>query len=119
MLERQTGGMKVRLCNPCVPDPNTIPPQQPPNDVWREGAQPTYFLNSGNRGYAFGEAAMNNLERTSNSFARDSPARARGLSAASGLSSENRREQQVPGPYGGRTGTVVSINNVLLWTSGV
>lgn len=23
------GGERVRLCNPCVPDPNTTPPQQP------------------------------------------------------------------------------------------
>ncbi|RFU81447.1 kinase anchor [Trichoderma arundinaceum] len=28
-LNRLSGGERVRLCNPCVPDPNTAPPQSP------------------------------------------------------------------------------------------
>lgn len=110
VLADRHGGMKVRLCNPCVPDPNTIPPQQPAGDVWRGGTQPTYYLNSGDRRYAFGDETMNNLERASNSFARDNSARARGLSAGSALLSGDRRDQQMPSHYGGRAGTVVSAN---------
>jgi hypothetical protein len=103
------GGMKVRLCNPCVPDPNTIPPQQPSGEMWRGALQPTYYMNSGSRPYSFGEEAMNNLERNANSFARDGSARVRGMSAASGLATGDRRQQPTTGgPYGGRAGAVVS-----------
>ncbi|ELR05011.1 hypothetical protein VC83_05101 [Pseudogymnoascus destructans] len=61
----QFGGTKVRLCNPCVPDPNTLPPQPQrtaADERWRD-APPTYYLSSNSRPYSFGEQDMENLER--------------------------------------------------------
>ncbi|KFX87344.1 hypothetical protein V490_08319 [Pseudogymnoascus sp. VKM F-3557] len=61
----QFGGTKVRLCNPCVPDPNTLPPQPQrtaADERWRH-APPTYYLSSNSRPYSFGEQDMENLER--------------------------------------------------------
>ncbi|KFY98778.1 hypothetical protein V498_01238 [Pseudogymnoascus sp. VKM F-4517 (FW-2822)] len=61
----QFGGTKVRLCNPCVPDPNTLPPQPQrtaADERWRD-APPTYYLNSSSRPFSFGEQDMENLER--------------------------------------------------------
>ena len=39
------GGTKVRLCNPCVPDPNTLPPQPIRSPERNRGTdRPTYLL---------------------------------------------------------------------------
>lgn len=86
------GGLKVRLCNPCVPDPNTLPPtQQPP---------PSYYISAGDRGLNLTEETINYLERQSRPLPvggreRDlhSSQRARAATAASGTSSSNDRRQ--------------------------
>ncbi|KAK4207035.1 FYVE zinc finger-domain-containing protein [Rhypophila decipiens] len=73
------GGERVRLCNPCVPDPNVAPPQQAQSGHSRsqsslaEGAgpyttQPTnQTSNSGIWGSFFGEAPANNAHARSRS----------------------------------------------------
>jgi hypothetical protein len=43
-FENLGGGERVRLCNPCVPDPNTAPPQTP-----QFSNQPQRILNTHNR----------------------------------------------------------------------
>ncbi len=59
------GGTKVRLCNPCVPDPNTLPPSQPQrtpaDERWRQ-ARPTYFLGTGEHAYSISEEQLRSLE---------------------------------------------------------
>lgn len=69
----RNGGMKVRLCNPCVPDPNPLPPQ-PHFDDENSGV-PTLYLRRGTRPYSFAGETVN----------PDSASRARGMSAASTL----------------------------------
>jgi hypothetical protein len=92
----RNGGMKVRLCNPCVPDPNPLPPQPQYSDM--SGQVPTLYLNSGSRPYSFTEDSTTG-----------GSGRARGLSAASGLrSSDQRRQQRSTSPYNRHTGTIVS-----------
>jgi len=92
----RNGGMKVRLCNPCVPDPNPLPPQPQYSDM--SGQVPTLYLNSGSRLYPFTE------ESTTGGSGR-----ARGLSAASGLRpSDQRPQQRSTSPYNRHTGTLVS-----------
>jgi hypothetical protein len=109
----RNGGMKVRLCNPCVPDPNTIPPQQQPRgESWRREAPPTYYMNAGNRPYSLDEEAINNMEREAGTLAGQrevSGARARGMSAASGLSYSDRRQGRADQLYSQRYGGGVSV----------
>ncbi|KAI9743124.1 MAG: hypothetical protein M1818_003419 [Claussenomyces sp. TS43310] len=108
-IERH-GGMKVRLCNPCVPDPNTLPHQTSGReDRWGD-APPSYYLNSGNHPFTLDEEAMNNLERDSGTFATSRQrellsSRARGMSAASGLTAVERRQDQ---GQSGRHGSTAS-----------
>lgn len=82
------GGTKVRLCNPCVPDPNILPPQPQRTSADDRGRRtpPTYYLNAGNRPYSFGEEGMSVLERQANA--------ARGRAATS--SSATQRQQMGP-----------------------
>ncbi len=87
------GGMKVRLCNPCVPDPNTLPPQ---SQAFGE-SPPIYTPNSGGRAYAFDSHISSGSEQ--------SASRSRGLSAASGLTLDRRQRSDI---FNGRTGQNVS-----------
>ena len=58
------GGTKVRLCNPCVPDPNTLPP--PPIRLparERQPDRPTYLLSGfGDGQFRITEGALNAFE---------------------------------------------------------
>lgn len=62
------GGTKVRLCNPCVPDPNTLPP--PPlrsADRERQRDRPTYLLTGfGDGQFRITEEALNAFEAMGN-----------------------------------------------------
>jgi hypothetical protein len=81
--------MKVRLCNPCVPDPNTLPPQPQDNNGWR-GPSSSYYMNPGNRPRSYNEEAMNAFLGNAD-FSRYRP---RGMSATSG----DRRQQHISAP---------------------
>ena len=98
------GGTKVRLCNPCVPDPNITPPQPQrtaADERWRD-APPTYYLSSSSRPYSFGEQDMENLERqTSGASARSR--------AASSTSAAHRQHQLSLSPYPPRPSSQVSL----------
>lgn len=63
----RNGGMKVRLCNPCVPDPNPLPPQAQFDD--ENSGVPTLYLRRGTRPYSFAGESVN----------IDSTSRARGM----------------------------------------
>ena len=67
--------MKVRLCNPCVPDPNPLPPN--PQFADENGGIPTLYLRRGTRPYSFAGESVNS----------DLANRARGMSAARTLNS--------------------------------
>lgn len=62
------GGTKVRLCNPCVPDPNTLPPppiRSPGGD--RQQDRPTYLLSGfGDGQFRITEEALNAFEAMGN-----------------------------------------------------
>lgn len=62
------GGTKVRLCNPCVPDPNTLPPppiRSPGRD--RQQDRPTYLLSGfGDGQFRITEEALNAFEAMGN-----------------------------------------------------
>lgn len=91
----RNGGMKVRLCNPCVPDPNTMPPQQQSADMpWTSFPPPSYYLNSGDRPYSINEGSLGNQgreTRISPSRMDSNALRSRGMSAASGVTPLDRR----------------------------
>ena len=93
------GGMKVRLCNPCVPDPNTLPLQQR-DGGWR-GYHPYYYVHSGGRPLSYNEEDINSTGRETNTFTRDGDfgrPRPRGISAASGLLLDDRHQQHISAP---------------------
>jgi hypothetical protein len=104
----RNGGMKVRLCNPCVPDPNPLPPQPQYSDM--SGQVPTLYVNSGSRPYSFTEESTTTTS---------SSGRVRGLSAASGIRpSDQRPQQRSTSPYNRHTGTNVSrAKKDYLWCS--
>ncbi|KAF7557853.1 hypothetical protein G7046_g5956 [Stylonectria norvegica] len=52
-----SGGERVRLCNPCVPDPNTAPPQSPSSSV---AARSTHQRSRSSIGNAYGAAPATN-----------------------------------------------------------
>lgn len=62
------GGTKVRLCNPCVPDPNTLPPppiRSPARE--RQPDRPTYLLSGfGDGQFRITEEALNAFEAMGN-----------------------------------------------------
>ncbi|OBT89906.1 hypothetical protein VE02_01545 [Pseudogymnoascus sp. 03VT05] len=92
----QFGGTKVRLCNPCVPDPNTLPPQPQrtaADERWRD-APPTYYLSSNSRPYSFGEQDMENLERQ----ASVASVRSRAVSSTGATHRHQRQLSQSPYP---------------------
>ena len=76
------GGTKVRLCNPCVPDPNTLPP--PPirsPDRQRRPDRPTYLMSGyGQDQYRITEEALNAFEAMGNQPSSVSPHRQRTVS---------------------------------------
>lgn len=76
------GGTKVRLCNPCVPDPNTLPP--PPirsPDRERRPDRPTYLLSGyGQDQFRITEEALNEFEAMGNQPSSVSPRRSRTVS---------------------------------------
>ncbi|KFY35754.1 hypothetical protein V494_05597 [Pseudogymnoascus sp. VKM F-4513 (FW-928)] len=97
----QFGGTKVRLCNPCVPDPNTLPPQPQrtaADERWRD-APPTYYLSSNSRPYSFGEQDMENLERQASASVRS-----RAVSSTAAV----HRQQLSPSPYPPRSSSQTS-----------
>ncbi|KFZ11936.1 hypothetical protein V501_04512 [Pseudogymnoascus sp. VKM F-4519 (FW-2642)] len=92
----QFGGTKVRLCNPCVPDPNTLPPQPQrtaADERWRD-APPTYYLSSNSRPYSFGEQDMENLERQASAAS----VRSRAVSSTGATHRHQRQLSQSPYP---------------------
>lgn len=84
------GGMKVRLCNPCVPDPNTLPPTP-------QGLPPSYYIATGDQGITLTEENIDSLERQGSSIEAiaDRPlSRSRAFTAAGTLTTNQRRASQ-------------------------
>ncbi|KAF4505307.1 hypothetical protein G6O67_007271 [Ophiocordyceps sinensis] len=89
-----SGGERVRLCNPCVPDPNTAPPQSPASSA-AASPRSSHQRSRSNHGSAYGVASA---------YAAPFPA-GRGGDAYQHYSPRWRSVTMGPAAHGSPTGT--------------
>lgn len=59
-VNRMSGGERVRLCNPCVPDPNTAPPQSPSSPAASSSSRTAHQRSRSSFGETYGAVPATN-----------------------------------------------------------